>query len=303
MGKMFMVNRSNVIEQLHKIHQSKYDRASQFGEGEDWILPLADNVPGLGKSNFRRHYIAKSRELWKDVENKTNFQKTLCACHTVHIAFMRGDLLEGNFDSVMIKRLCYALEPMFANNLPAIFSNLPKTANAFLKELTKSCGPVFIVLDSIGSAFYGDLLDNIQQEERFLLFCSKVVGKWLSLEKVFFVLLGRGSFASPDGRRSGGLNSIPYRFERLNFQLLQSHHIVEILKNTRKFENDEITIEKHFGLSEEQTSQVADALFMKTNGHPRSLVCALKSCQSFLELMNYNHGTIPLQSMQVFNRM
>ena len=43
-GKMFFVNRSHALEQLHKIHKAKYERASAFGEGENWIIPLADNV-------------------------------------------------------------------------------------------------------------------------------------------------------------------------------------------------------------------------------------------------------------------
>jgi len=179
---------------------------------------------------------------------------------------------------------------MFDSDPPEILLKLPKTAYEFLKELTKISGPVFIVLDEIGAAFEHDDLNNSQRREKFLSFCTDIIGKWLLLEKVFFVLLGRGSFLSYVGLRPTGISLTPsdYKFERLNIHLIRSKHIIEILKKTRMVENDEKTIEMHFGLNHEQSTQVADNLFLKTNGHPRSLIHALSSCESFLELMNYN---------------
>ena len=104
----------------------------------------------LGKSEFGRHYIPKSRELWKDVGEKSEFQETLCAYQTVHIVLHNGASLEDSFDSVMLKSIS---RPMFDSSNPEIILNLPNTVHEFLKEITKSVGPLFIVLDEIGAAF------------------------------------------------------------------------------------------------------------------------------------------------------
>jgi hypothetical protein len=95
---LFFTNRKLAIEQLQNIHQAKYYRALD-GAGTDWIIPIGDNIIGLGKSEFGRHYIQKCREeTWPDVEKRTDFQKTLCDCHTVSISFHKGALLEQNSD-------------------------------------------------------------------------------------------------------------------------------------------------------------------------------------------------------------
>ena len=60
-----------------------------LGDLTDWVIPIADNVVGLGKSSFGRHYISKSREMWRDDEKKDEFQKILSDCHTVHITFRK----------------------------------------------------------------------------------------------------------------------------------------------------------------------------------------------------------------------
>ena len=75
--KMFFVNRAHAVEQLQRIHQSKYYRALS-GSGSEWIIPIADNVIGLGKSEFIQHYILKCKESWPNVNKRNEFQRT-CA--------------------------------------------------------------------------------------------------------------------------------------------------------------------------------------------------------------------------------
>ncbi len=99
--KMFFVNRDRAVLQLQGIHQVNYNRAVS-GEGLEWMIPIADNVMGLGKSSFGNQYIQKCREAWKDVDEQTNFQKTLSVCRTVHLFFDRGDLLMPSLEAVMI---------------------------------------------------------------------------------------------------------------------------------------------------------------------------------------------------------
>ncbi|KAI8891499.1 hypothetical protein BC833DRAFT_626813, partial [Globomyces pollinis-pini] len=261
-GNMFFVNRSDAMIQLHKIHKAKYERATSSGVGADWIIPIADNVVGLGKSAFGQHYIQKSRELWKDVENKTKFQKNLSECHTVHITFRKGALLEGSFDLITMQYLIEALTPLFEHG-PCVLQSAPPTVDRFLINLTKEVGPVFIVLDEIGDAFQNGELNDIQQREKFIRFCNFIVGKWLSVPAVFFVILGRGSFLGYVDLRPVNLQltSSNFKFKRLNIHLLRANAIELILKNTRLVENDEKSVKQHHDLSDEQCSEVAAALF------------------------------------------
>ncbi|KAJ3235743.1 hypothetical protein HDU77_000208 [Chytriomyces hyalinus] len=230
---LYFVNRTNALEQLQKIHESKFERAVSKA-GTDWIIPIADNVVGLGKSDFGRHYIRKSREMWPNAATRDPFQQTLCDCHTVHIQFVEGALLQNSFDAVMIEMLCEALEDMFVVQ-PAVISNPPKTVHKFLKDLTKVAGPVFIVLDEIGKAFArtNDPLDDFQQRDQFLLFCQCILDKWLPLQNVFFVLHGRASFLSYAALRltNACLTPSPHTFERLNIHQLQLPSIHTIMEN------------------------------------------------------------------------
>ena len=81
--------------------------------------------------------------------------------------------------------------------LPTALTNPPKTVNRLLKEVADEAGPLFIVLDEIGDAFVRDDLDDIERRKRFLSFIDNVVGKWLLLKKIFFVLIGKDFDGAP----------------------------------------------------------------------------------------------------------
>ncbi|KAJ3342971.1 hypothetical protein HDU83_005867 [Entophlyctis luteolus] len=289
-SKLYFVNRSDAVEQLQKIHRSKFIRATTGG-GIEWIIPIADNVSGLGKSEFGRHYIRKFRESRPDETRRDAFERTLCDCHTVPIVFHRGALLEDSFEAVMMRFLCDALEDLFVVQ-PAIISNPPKTVNAFLKYLTKVAGPVFIVLDEIGKAFEREIdpLDDFQQRDQFLSFCENILDKWLSLKNVFFVVLGRASFLNYVGLRPLKVQNVKptqYIFQRLNIQLLRPSSIRSIMDNTLISSAGTATIASRLGLTPENSQAVADHLFRQTNGHPRSLLAIFGDFSSVDEIFEY----------------
>jgi hypothetical protein len=298
-GKMFFVNRAHAVERLQEIHNMKYERAKTTS-GMEWIIPIADNVIGLGKSEFGRHYIQKCRETWPD-SSRTDFQKTLCACHTVSITFRKGALLNNDrFDTIMLQRFRIALATMFKED-PDIVPNPPNTTDSFLELFTEEFGPLFIVLDEIGAAFEDDQLSDIQSREKFFSFCRNVLGKWLSLKNVFFLLLGRGSFLSYVGLRPVDVNLMKsrYVFQRLNIHLLRPLAIEEIIKRTLVSENGTETLQRYLNLSDKQVVSVAGELYRKTNGHPRSLIQAFKACESYEEISNYE---VPFDSVS-FNTL
>ncbi|KAI8819272.1 hypothetical protein BJ741DRAFT_585176 [Chytriomyces cf. hyalinus JEL632] len=289
-AKLFFVNRSAAVEQLQKIHGFKFHRATS-NEGKEWIIPIADNVIGLGKSAFGRHYIRKSRESWPTATEIGSFEKTLCDCHTIVIEFHKGALLEDTFDAVMIRFLCKALKGMFVVQ-PAILSKPPKTVNAFLDDLTEVAGPVFIVLDEIGKAFQANALDDFQQRDQFYSFCQIILDKWLPLKNVFFVVLGRASFLNYVALRptNACITPSPYVFERLNIHLLRPPSIRTIMDKTciSSTSTGSDTIAARLELTQQTSEAVAEHLFRQTNGHPRSLLDAFESCHSVDELLQYH---------------
>ncbi|KAH9152740.1 hypothetical protein LEN26_003653, partial [Aphanomyces euteiches] len=276
-GTMYFVNRKDAVEQLQTIFEIKYARAVR-GHGPEWVIPLVDNVLGLGKSAFGYHFIQKSRETWPEASKRTPFQKTLCNCHTVFITFTIGELLQNSLDVVMMEYLIRKLTRMFQIQ-PDILSKPPKSTLFFLDDLTNVVGPLFIVLDEIGAAFFDDELTDFEQRERFLSFCNDVVGKWLTLPKVFFLLVGRGSFLSYVGRRPQdvAIQRSFFNFERLKLNLLRTNAIQEILEKTMISNEEPISIATKLELNDSAAlNERAKLLFKKTNGLPRSLLCALE---------------------------
>ena len=257
---LFFVNREKATEQLNQIHSDMYNRASR-GRGSKWVIPLADNVWGLGKSTFVSHYIAKSREQWKDSIEKgslDDFQKTLCACHTIHIIFSIKALISHDFDVVLLKYLQLALNDKFVVP-PVVLSDPPKDTVSFLERLVKEAGPVFIVLDGIGEAFdtYGrDTLanDNFKTKEKFMHFCSTILQKWQTIPKVFFLLAGSGFFLSYVHHSAERLGDRVDNFQihRLSLTVMREDSIKTILKRTRMVDTSEKSVQEHFGMNEEQ---------------------------------------------------
>ncbi|KAJ3222324.1 hypothetical protein HDU78_011801 [Chytriomyces hyalinus] len=201
----------DVVKQLQKVHRSKFVRAVT-GDGKAWEIPVADNVSGMRKAYFASHYIKKSRESW-DVTKRDLFQQTLCSCHTVRVKFSSDQLTESSFESVMLKYLKAALKPMFVTP-PPMLANDYKTVERFFKDLTDVAGPVFIVLEGIENGFKGN---DVKTRDEFLLFCKNILGIWLDIPNVFFVVLGHASIVKYLGWQPIGT---PLRASNINFKRL-----------------------------------------------------------------------------------
>jgi len=273
--KMFFVNRDRAIDQLIEIHNYKYKRAVSKC-GADWEVPLIDNVFGLGKSEFGVHYIKKCRESKNRFLENSDFKQTLCSCHTVHIVFEEGALLSDDMNSVLIEYLVVELKPMFKVT-PSVLSKPPSSTSKFLKDLTREVGPLFIVLDEIGFAFESEELNDFQRRKKFMDFCNGVIRNWLFCERVFFILMGRGSFLSYVGARPGdvSLSASPFIFKRISLQLLRPDKIATLMHETTKSKR---SLVDYYGLKSEEVEDFAKQLYEITNGHPRSLLEAF--CES-----------------------
>jgi hypothetical protein len=285
----YFVNRDRAVQQLQEIHQDKFTRAV-FNAGDNWTIPMADNIIGMGKTSFGDHYIRKCREVWKDVVNPSQFQTTLCACRTVHLIFNRGDLLKPSFDNVMINsQLVPRLRGMFTKP-PAIISDPPVETHVFLNQLTDKVGPLFIVLDEIGAAFEADDLSDVDSREQFMKFCLNIIGKWAQIRNIFFLFLGRGSFLSYVGMRPTREDLLRscFKCSRLSIHLLRPDAIKTIIEKTFVDTVEKRTIKEVCELDDDQLNDVAQHLFQQTCGHPRTLLGALKKCRSFSQLMEFS---------------
>ena len=287
---MHFVNRDNAIDQLQEVHRCNYNRQTS-GSGGNWLIPLCDNLFGMGKSEFSRQYINRCRSAAFKPEAPVNFKESLCRAHTVPISFSRGELADpAVFEERSLAILRSILIPLF-EVAPRCLHKYYPTTKLFLADLTYEAGPVFIAVDEIGRAFDGDNKDDVAQRELFLKFCASVLQSWLEAPNVFLLVLGRGSFLNYVGARPDRFSpqiASPCEFLRLSLQSLRVESIKEILEKT--LYKEDMTLKKHYNLNEQMALKVAEHLFDVTSGIPRRLRDAFVLCKTSAELMEYDGG-------------
>lgn len=288
--ELYFVNREEAITQLIQIYRSTFKRASS-GAGLDWMVPLLDNVAGIGKSTFTTHFIRKCKEV---LEPKDDFEASLCNSHTVSIVLTPGVLVNDmeSCDIALTRTLVETLNSMFKNpptvlddyKAPAtVVDKIPLPSVYILKRLVAEAGPIFIVLDEIGNAFDKNKSRDSEKREAFLSFCKYIISGWLTIKGVFVILVGRGSFLSYVGTSpvdNSGMVS-PVVFKRLPLKMLRKNAIAEVVK--KSFKGD-VSLMDYYRLQPDEVDSLAETLFRKTNGHPRTLVNVFKDCDSVAQV-------------------
>jgi hypothetical protein len=288
--KMAFVNRKKALFQLQNIHMKNLHRAL-YQSGDDWIVPICDNIFGLGKSEFADQYVRKVNEgmaqepISSDLQR--TFQRSMMKAHTVKVTFHAGEMQnENTFEEVLVRKLQEALIPLFKVAPICLFMTYTRS-DQFLSELISDSGPIFVALDEIGSAFSVLGMNDLQRRDLFMKFCSAVLSSWLLIPNLHFLLLGRGSFLNYVGCRPGvveELTASPFKFERLSLQFLRPQAIIEILRGTH-FGGK--TLFSHYELDDEKAAKVASYLYAQTTGHPRSLLHAFMNCLTCPQLLSY----------------
>jgi AraC-like DNA-binding protein len=289
--KLQFVNREDAVNELMAIHRGNYIRAVKKS-GEAFYIPLCDHVNGLGKSDFGRNYIRRCQMILDEkCSQYSPFEEVLYKCQTIHVMFHSSALANSqDMEQVLIKFLSSELEQIFVKT-PSCVGKSYTDSCQMLNDITKEIGPIFIVLDEMGIAFeHSTDASEFVPRQRFLDFCDTILGKWLLLRKVFFLVLGRAAFLTYVGQRPENAESVKASrtlFKRLPLRLLRVPAIQIILEKTLLDQISQKTLAQHFGLSPSQIQEVASTLFVQTNGHPRSLLRALKLCKSFQDLKDY----------------
>jgi hypothetical protein len=289
--KLHFVNREDAVNQLRDIHRINYNRTTDHA-GLPFQIPICDHVIGLGKSEFGRNYIRQCRaEMAGRSQQLKGFNKVLYDCHSIEVMFSPGKLTDkDSMDRFVMIQLSLKLRNIFEKT-PACVSKSYESSSLMLADLTQEIGPIFIVLDELGIAFERDGDSAETCRKRFLMFCDHVLSDWLLLQNVFFLVLGRALFFTDLGRRPE--NAVPvvppsrHIFRRLPLRLLRESSIQVVLKNSLRTEDCGMTLAEYFDLDDAKLDTVAKHLFSQTNGHPRTLLLALKKCESYQDLIEY----------------
>ena len=277
---------------------------NSFCSGAEWVLPLIDNQYGMGKSTFARNYVWQCRTMLAAGQvpsHLTEGIRVIAKCHTVFLVLDRCSLfLRGNerFSDVLVPAMKNELKKMF-EVAPGCLSRVWNSASAFLKALVQEAGPIFVVLDEIGSAFFPsemtgdddlDINSMLESRRRFFDLCIIELMSWLATPGLFLLLSGRGTFLSFVGRRpdeSPRMIASPVAFERLSLHALRAPPIQKILQNTIYSPTNPVSLQQHFRLNDAKMMQVAKRLFDEAYGRPRLLMKAFQDCSSYKTLMSW----------------
>ena len=212
-------------------------------------------------------------------------------------------------ESILIKRILESLAAYSGVN-PQCVHSIGKgisdgdinTSASLLRRLIVITGgdPVFIVLDEMGTAFAGEL-DVIERRRHFNEFCQLILLDWLRSKDLHFIIVGRGSVFEWNGNRpeSGSIKSVElssYHFVRLPLGMIREKHVLEIMKFTERMcevkRGDQIVTEypylvDFYSLTQEELCSVVSGIVKQTNGHPRSILEMLTSCETKEDLLNF----------------
>ena len=178
------------MRHLLKIHKNNFFRA-KLRVGNNWIIPLADNLPGMGKSSFATNYLLKWRQVCDSGLND-EFTEALSRSHKIHVALPIGALTDHyRFESNLLTIIQGELRNLLIPPYPHFLDRTFRTTGEFLSILTSVAGPVFVVLDEIGQAFECQGLNDFQIRDTFLHFVKHVVMTWLLNKDVLVLLVGR----------------------------------------------------------------------------------------------------------------
>lgn len=211
-----------------------------------------------------------------------------------------------SYEAEVIRAICDVLSAKLKKPLPSIITDVPKlhlssrdpglrnASMRFLKKLTEEVSPLFIVLDSIGDAFYADGVDARDMLKRFIEFANAIIRSWMELLDVFFVLLGSVPFLSyVEPRSTGGDENNPpssFAFELLSLDLLRPPKIEEAMKKTPAAVGGQ-TIKHACSLTDDEVTEVTKHLFVAMSGQPQ-LLCEAFANKSFSSLTEYTEDQL-----------
>jgi hypothetical protein len=247
------VNRTHAVSELFNLHRCNFATLDNGGAGAEYRFALIDNLRGMGKSTFGRHYISTCRSRSDLPMSNKPFVDSLTRARTLTINLMCAELsehidegktrcqdaLRDEFVKTVSQRITW--DEMEGNvdilkiPLSDVHSNsFVQCVERFIKE---SGSPLFLVLDEIGKAFTRPSLTLEQQRTNFLKFCSEVLGETLFCRDLYLLLIGNAGFLSLVANRTPTSPESPasaVMLERIGLCMIRKQHIGEILDFTHR---------------------------------------------------------------------
>jgi len=289
-GELHFVNRFESAKKLFVIQLESYVRRTKncSNAGADLIFPLMDSLFGMGKTTFSKNYLAlidkMSSELIETVveypqEFVGGFLAELKRARTLHITFQTGSLFDARTRTKTLVQ--YVVDEM-RKSWGVIVTSKPTHLWEIFNMIPK---PVFIVFDEIGNAFASPEGDAASERTAFYDFTSKVCIDLTRADGIHYLLCGRADFMWDVGVRReddllGGLRNrtlvSPGRFQRVNLNPIRESKIRELLEHTVSC-NETLASKVCRIYPNLELQEIINMLYVKTAGHPRSLLHRLKT--------------------------
>ena len=280
---LHFVDRVDSAKKLFMLQLQSYKslRKFQANSGTCLIFPLMDSLSGMGKTTFGSNYLAliatMSTEILQSAshhssESVKGLLADLRSARTLQVTFNPGSLLEPETRmTIFVEELVKRME----NSWGVVFPSRPDNLRNLLNVTHK---PVFFVLDEIGAAFASIANDPFLERQAFYEFAQYICSVLNRTEGVYYVLCGRAEFMWDVGvRRDEAFVLVsPGRFQRVNLNPIRGSKISELLEYTMCHGESLATkLTKEFPC--QSLAEIVTALYVKTAGHPRSLLDRLKS--------------------------
>ena len=307
-GRMHFVNRDDAVESLLSIHiSSRLLRDNKFS-GSLPKVAIIDDTLGMGKTTFGCEYISCCRreihartlaELLPRHKDKIVRSKTLIvrlSDASLSIEFRKG---KDFAEKLIVKAISKSLDSMIKSGL--MTGNIERLRNyeqsdSLLTAIMEETGyPLFVVLDEIQSAFNDDSFSCLAERRReFFKFCGQVLGSWITVEDLFFLLVGRGDLFDHVGNRTGESNEhnspgSPFDFRKISLKLISENHIETIVASTYKKKGDRnLTLKEYYNIQDEEMEAFALEIREVTDGHPRTMFEMFQSCETRKMIQEYS---------------
>lgn len=292
-GDLHLVSRQDTFKALREIHQKTFSRRKK-GNGVSWIIPLMDNLHGMGKSAFALDYI----NMYQDFQDETickSFLKEIKQTRTIYVNLFTYSFNFVDFEKTLVSILCAEFLNNF-NDYAPFSQEYFDDSMSFLKAVINYAGPVFIVFDGIGEIFKWETSSS-EANSMFWYLVKHVFKNWCNVDKLYFVFIGCTPYVRSFASEEVGL---PYIIERLPLAPLNPESIAEVIRHTRKTERREKKLYEYYNLDEEKLKLLSEKLFYCTNGVPRELSNYFCTMNNYEGLMS-NEPRLPHGSWESFS--
>lgn len=296
--ELHYIKRTEAFETLKNAHEMNFDRTDKK-KGNSWLFPLADNIPGFGKTAFAMNYIDAMKEACPE-QNRNSFQKSICDSHTLCVEFSMEKYDEENPEEFVTSALKKELKQTLQGFENSSLANCCDSIT-LLTELIEEMGPLFVVLDEIGIPFQNKSPEKGQR--MFWDFIEHTLSRWCRVRHLYFVIIGRSKFLQIVPLINYNSENSSCFIERLPLYPLTAEDIKKILIMSKYSENDNRSIMEFFNIKSDQLEIISQHLFLASCGNPRSLSRILRKTKNCISILTFQEHLRHLELSSILSHV